>query len=754
MTWSEHSRSVTVPLVAFLVLLSSLVLVSPARSVDTDPPIDGTVLVVAPHPDDDVITAAGITYNRPNTVIAYMTNGDSHSRSEDGTVATVTNPSTFTYTGADLSDLDNNPPLGIAITLTGVPIPVQRTIAAIDKVLKKITLNAPVTGLAVGATFETDAFAPIGIAETRQAEAVSAQRDFLGRVENDLRFLGYPDFWLEAVWNTYAPAVQPGEGANHYETFASRGLGRTDWHDYRMGPGDQHAPYNREAMLADMIALIDDVRPDHVFTTSPEDGTADHRTTYAVVKAAMEQVHDDDPSYLALLHSTVVWQSPFSTCLNDYWPLDYPKGSGLEPLPFSDPNADRSKCGFADQFAPNWDAREIFNVPPALMNSNTGANPKYQAIEAHASQGGMAYGSYIARFFHSDEFFWVEAIPGTPVAVDDGPFTVDWGQQVSVNGVLDNDTGVNLTSAVLNDPAHGTVALNPDGTFTYTHDGSATTSDSFTYRARDAVGTESSPATVTIAVNGGPPTTTTTTPPSGADVHSVGLVDPGSGKWHLYNEDGLLEKSFFYGNPGDYPIYGDWNGDGVETPGLYRQSDGYVYLRNSNTQGIADIKFFFGNPGDVPIAGDFNNDGFDTVSIYRPSNQTFYIINKLGSGDQGLGAADFSYVFGNPGDKPFVGDFNGNGVETVGLHRESTGLVYFRNTHTQGNADAQFIFGDPGDRLVAGDWTADGTFTPALFRPSNTTMYFRYTNTQGNADNQWIGGQATWLPVSGNNGLG
>ena len=160
---------------------------------------------------------------------------------------------------------------------------------------------------------------------------------------------------------------------------------------------------------------------------------------------------------------------------------------------------------------------------------------------------------------------------------------------------------------------------------------------------------------------------------------------------------------------------------------------------------------FFGNPGDVPIAGDFDGDGCDTLSIYRPSNQTFYIINKLGSGDQGLGAADFSYVFGNPGDKPFVGDFNGNGIETAGLHRESTGFVYFRNTHTQGNADAQFYFGDPDDRLVAGDWTGDGTFTPALFRPSNTTMYFRYTNTQGNADNQFVPvpTNSAWLPVSG-----
>jgi hypothetical protein len=233
--------------------------------------------------------------------------------------------------------------------------------------------------------------------------------------------------------------------------------------------------------------------------------------------------------------------------------------------------------------------------------------------------------------------------------------------------------------------------------------------------------------------------------------HSTGLVDPASGEWFLFDGDGVLTTSFFFGNPGDFPIMGDWDCDGVETPGMYRQSDGFVYLRNSNTQGVADIKFFFGDPGDVPLAGDFNGDGCGTVSIYRPSNQTFYIINKLGENNGGLGAAETSYVFGDPGDKAFVGDFNGNGEETVGLHRESTGLVYFRNSHTQGNADNQFIFGDPNDRLIAGDWNNDVMFSPALFRPSNVTTFFRYTNTQGNADNRYIPTRfgTDWLPVAG-----
>jgi hypothetical protein len=227
----------------------------------------------------------------------------------------------------------------------------------------------------------------------------------------------------------------------------------------------------------------------------------------------------------------------------------------------------------------------------------------------------------------------------------------------------------------------------------------------------------------------------------------VGLVDPDTGIWRVADNDGRV-TSFYYGNPGDFPIMGDWDCSGTDTPGLYRQSDGFVYLRNSNTQGNADIRFYFGNPGDIPLAGDFNNDGCDTVSIYRQTEGRVYIINKLGENDGGLGAADHDFYFGNPGDKPFVGDFDGDGIDTVGLHRESTGLVYFRTTNTQGNAEFEFYFGDPGDRLIAGDWNGDGTDSPAVYRPSSSTFYFRYANTQGNADEQFAWGRSHWLPVS------
>jgi glucose/arabinose dehydrogenase len=241
-----------------------------------------------------------------------------------------------------------------------------------------------------------------------------------------------------------------------------------------------------------------------------------------------------------------------------------------------------------------------------------------------------------------------------------------------------------------------------------------------------------------------------TIPPGGFRQDAVGLVDPTQGFWRLYAPVGVLYNSFFFGNPGDIPFVGDWNCNGIDTPGMYRQSDGFVYLRNSNSRGIADRRFFFGNPGDVPIAGDFNGDGCDTVSLYRPSETRFFIVNTLGENGGGLGAAEANYIFGNPGDRPFSGDFDGDGTDTVGLHRASTGLVYFRNSHTQGLADASFIFGDPGDIVVAGDWgIVDTVDSPAAYRSSNTVVYLRYVNNAGNAEFQYITGRAGDLPVAG-----
>ena len=70
------------------------------------------------------------------------------------------------------------------------------------------------------------------------------------------------------------------------------------------------------------------------------------------------------------------------------------------------------------------------------------------------------------------------------------------------------------------------------------------------------------------------------------------------------NSTGFSDASFVYGNPGDKPVAGDWNADGIDTIGIYRVDR--FFLTNSNTTGFADIVFVLGNDGDFPIAGNWN----------------------------------------------------------------------------------------------------------------------------------------------------
>ena len=105
-----------------------------------------------------------------------------------------------------------------------------------------------------------------------------------------------------------------------------------------------------------------------------------------------------------------------------------------------------------------------------------------------------------------------------PVAVDDA-FAVEMDDTLNVAapGVLDNDYDVNddpITTDLVSDVSDGTLALNADGSFTYTPDAAYVGTDSFTYRAHD--GTEySAPATVSIQVDPVPPEIVSSTPGDG-----------------------------------------------------------------------------------------------------------------------------------------------------------------------------------------------------------------------------------------------
>ncbi len=99
-------------------------------------------------------------------------------------------------------------------------------------------------------------------------------------------------------------------------------------------------------------------------------------------------------------------------------------------------------------------------------------------------------------------------------------------------------------------------------------------------------------------------------------------------------------------------IAGDWNGDGLDTTGVFRPSNGVIFLKDKNDTGFADYALNYGLPGDKPVMGDWNNDGIDTIGIYRLG--TFYLRNENTNG-----FATIVFDLGNPGDMPIAGDWDG-----------------------------------------------------------------------------------------------
>jgi len=120
----------------------------------------------------------------------------------------------------------------------------------------------------------------------------------------------------------------------------------------------------------------------------------------------------------------------------------------------------------------------------------------------------------------------VTAVNDAPVATDDAYSTAeDTALTVAAPGALGNDSDPDhnpLSAVLVSGPSHGTLTLNPDGSFTYTPTTNHTGSDSFTYQASDGtLASELATVTLTVtAVNDTPTVTVAARGTCGRDDHS------------------------------------------------------------------------------------------------------------------------------------------------------------------------------------------------------------------------------------------
>jgi len=246
----------------------------------------------------------------------------------------------------------------------------------------------------------------------------------------------------------------------------------------------------------------------------------------------------------------------------------------------------------------------------------------------------------------------------------------------------------------------------------------------------------------------------------------IGFVPPPAEGWAAfmveltYDSSGELESDQVYTSgvrvtPDTLPFSGTEctpEAKRLNRTGLYTPATGRFDIRKANSTSVPDISFIVDAPADdwLPVVGDWNGNGFETVGLYQPDVAAFHLVNVNEDSDP-----EISFPYGPPGLGwlPVAGDWNGDGIDTIGLYDPVAAVFHLRNSNSAGFANIAVAYGPPGAGWipVVGDWNGDGIDTVGLFRPDVARFYLRNSNTSGFAEIGVDYGApgAGWLPVVG-----
>lgn len=212
----------------------------------------------------------------------------------------------------------------------------------------------------------------------------------------------------------------------------------------------------------------------------------------------------------------------------------------------------------------------------------------------------------------------VNPLSPAPITAADS-YTLEEDSSLTVNaanGVLANDSdpeGATLTAVLVEGPAHGTLSLNANGSFTYTPVANFNATDSFTYAASDGTRT-SGATTVTLFVQG-----VEDVPVGVNDSYSVnqgGILNVSAANGVLANDsdaDADLLTAVLITEPANGTLTLNANGSFVYEPsGAFSGTDTFTYQASdaffvSNT---ATVTITVVPHSDAPVAV---NDGFTTM---------------------------------------------------------------------------------------------------------------------------------------------
>ena len=227
-----------------------------------------------------------------------------------------------------------------------------------------------------------------------------------------------------------------------------------------------------------------------------------------------------------------------------------------------------------------------------------------------------------------------------------------------------------------------------------------------------------------------------------------------NGYWFIdINRNGQWEETDLLARLGDHedlPVVGDWDGDGKDDIGIYgpmwprdpaalraepglpnpdnlvrstpknvppteaEATDGVRIMRltshGKQRADLVDHVFDLGEERDIPVTGDWNGNGIRSVGVFSHGLWKLDV-----NGDGQFDSHDEIATFGRTGDIPLVGDFDGDGVDDIAIYRAGTWIIDTDGNRELDATDRTFEMGGAEDTPVVGDWDGDGIDEPALY---------------------------------------
>jgi hypothetical protein len=192
----------------------------------------------------------------------------------------------------------------------------------------------------------------------------------------------------------------------------------------------------------------------------------------------------------------------------------------------------------------------------------------------------------------------------------------------------------------------------------------------------------------------------------------------------LQSATNTVRTSLFGQTGDDASVVGDYDGDNKADVAVYRPGasaglQSFWYYRGSLNNPSGNITYIqWGQNGDFPAPGDYDGDGKNDIVVQRNVGGvgTFFLRQTT--------AGNSIVSFGLPSDVIVPGDYDGDGKTDIATARAISGQINWFWLPSSGGAFQTRIYGVAAtDFITQGDYDGDGKTDVAVFRPLATGFY-------------------------------